>query len=311
MMAQIVDYTALAVLIAAVPAAAWSAWRHRRAAAAGDLSPLWRPFLGVILALVISYYTAIDQERAAMQLLIWLGYLAVFYIARRAPRRWVMTGLRAMGWLVAVVTLTEALATNGRAGSWLMGNPNKAGGLLAVLLPLSSQSLWLLVGWVALLVTNSRGAIVGVLSSALVGRKQRLVVVILVTLLALTALAMMRPGTIANRWGTWREAAGLFLERPLTGWGAGCYPLLAVNEPDHPHADSWPLTVAAEQGLIGLAAWGWLAASVARLALRSESRARLGLLAFAVHNLVDCTLWWWWIGISVMMLLAMLEDTDD
>jgi len=313
MMAQIVDYTALAVLIAAVPVTLWSAWRHRRAAWRSDLSPLWRPFLAVILALVISYYTAIDQERAALQLLVWLGYLAVYYVARRTPHRWVLSALRTTGWLVAGVTLAEALVTNERAGWWLMGNPNKVGGLLAVLLPLSSHSLWMLVGWAALLATESRGAIVGVLSSvAASARKQRLVVAILAVLAVTVVLAMMRPRGTAQRWDYWWEATGLFIERPLTGWGAGCYPLLTVTHgPLHPHAESFPLTVAAEQGLIGLAAWGWLVIGAARLAARSESRARLGLLAFAVHNLVDCTLWWWWIGIAVMMCLSLTEEVRD
>lgn len=312
MTAQIVDYAALAVLIAAIPSAALSAWRHRRALDLVGLSPLWRPFLAVTLALLISYYTALDQARAALQLLTWLAYLAVFYIARRTPRRRVMAALKTAGWLVAGVTLVEALATGGRAGRWLLGNPNKVGGLLAVLLPLSSQSLWLVVGGMALLATESRGAIVGVVSSvAASARKQRLVVSILAVLAVTIALAMMRPGGTAQRWDYWREATGLFIERPLTGWGAGCYPLLtSVHGPLHPHAESLPLTVAAEQGLLGLAAWGWLAFEAARLAWRAKGRARLGLLAFAVHNLVDCTLWWWWIGIAVMMCLSLLEAQD-
>ncbi len=321
MMAQIVDYTALAVLIAAVPSALWSAWRHRRPAGEGDLSPLWPPFLAVTLALLISYYTAIDQERAALQLLTWLAYLAVWYTARRSPRRRVMAVLRGLGWIVATVCLVEVVISGGRAGAWLQGNPNKTGGLLAVLIPLAGGYPWLLAGGAALLATGSRGAVSGVLASVVAsvapGRTrtkdvERVLIFALVVALAGLALwGMYRPSTIVSRLNTWHEALTLFLDRPLTGWGAGCYPHLAINEPLHPHADSWPLTVAAEQGLIGLAAWGWLSLVVARLALRSESRARLGLLAFAVHNLVDCTLWWWWIGISVMMCLSLLEESDD
>ncbi len=324
MMAQKVDLAALAVLIMAVPVALIACglyWRrHGRPDTIERLSPLWRPFLAVTLAQAVCYHSAIDPTLAAAQLLVWLGYLAVFYLARLAPRRWILALLRGLGWIVAIVCLVEMLATGGRAGVWLQNNPNKVGGLLTVLLPLTGNYLWLVVGGAGLLATGSRGAAMGMMASAtanvLPGRKEQdldrlLAFIAVVFLAAITLCGMIRPATIVNRWETWQEAAGLFIERPLTGWGPGCYTRLAVYEPGHPHADNWPLTVAAEMGFVGLAVWCWVAVAVARMAARSPGRARLALVAFGVHNLVDATFWWWWIGIVVMVCLALLDETNN
>lgn len=324
MIAKYVDLAALAVLIAAVPAAliacGWYWWRHGRPATIERLSPLWRGFLVVTMAQIICYYTAIDKMLAAAQLLVWLGYLAVFYLVRLTPRRWTLTALRVLGWVVAVVCLIEFFSTGRRAGVWLQGNPNKVGGLLAVLFPMADVSLWVFVCCAALVATGSRGAVSGVIASVIANvatvRKKciedelALVFIVVVVLVVVILFVVMRPSTIGNRLENWREAVDLFSERPWTGWGPGCYTLLAQNEPQHPHADSWLLTVAAEMGRVGVAAWGWLAVEVYWVAARSPGRARLALVAFAVHNLVDATFWWWWIGIVVMACLALLEDSS-
>ena len=96
----------------------------------------------------------------------------------------------------------------------------------------------------------------------------------------------------------------LFLERPLVGWGPGCYPVVARYEALKDHADNFILTVAAEMGTVGLAAWGWLFVAAGRLVARSKAQARLGLVAWGIHQLVDCTLWWYWPGLCVMVCLA-------
>ena len=127
------------------------------------------------------------------------------------------------------------------------------------------------------------------------------------TICLVIALAVARWATIENRLETWAEAGQLFLERPVVGWGPGSYPLLARADPGRPHADSLLLTIAAEQGLVGLVAWGWLAVWPARAVARSADPARLGLAASAVHNLVDNTTIWYWPGIAVAVTLAIVE----
>ena len=168
-MPGIIDLMAFGVLAAAVPCAAllivYHWWRHGAALAIERLSPLWLPFFVVTVALMVCYRSAIDRELAAWQVLTWIGYLAVYSVTRFIPRRWALAALRGLGWSVAIVCLVEYFTTGGRAGMWLQGNPNKVGGFLAVLVPLTDSWLWLIVGGAGLLATGSRGAFVGVLAS--------------------------------------------------------------------------------------------------------------------------------------------------
>jgi hypothetical protein len=71
-----------------------------------------------------------------------------------------------------------------------------------------------------------------------------------------------------------------------------------------------PMTIAAEQGLVGLAAWGWLLLWAARAVIRSDDPARLGLVAIAVHNLVDATVFWYWPGIATVTALAFCAQKE-
>jgi O-antigen ligase len=115
---------------------------------------------------------------------------------------------------------------------------------------------------------------------------------------------------VANRFGTWREAIELFLQRPLLGWGPGCYTLVAKNEPGHPHADNLLLTVAAEQGVVGLFAWLWLMVAALQMALQSRDPARFSLLGIAIHQLFDNTVFWPWPGMMLMLCLALVAKDD-
>lgn len=309
-MAQAADWAALFVLVSAIVVCPFFLWRHGYQGAIEHLSPLWKPFVAVTLAQVICYHTAIDQSLAATQLLVWMGYMAVYCVVSSVPAQWVRRALSFLGWSVALLCLVEFATTPGvRAGLWFQNNPNQTAGIMAVLVPLLSPSVsWLVVGGAALYVTGSRGALIGVIVALVMATRRVSQAVTFVAIVALVlALALVRLGTLENRFYTWVEAWHFFLDRSAFGWGPGCYMIVAENEPLHPHADNWPLTIAAEMGLVGLAAWGWLVVEVAQLAMRSGDRARLGLVAFAVHNLVDCTLWWWWIGIVVMMCLALLD----
>jgi hypothetical protein len=83
-----------------------------------------------------------------------------------------------------------------------------------------------------------------------------------------------------NRWVWWNEAAGAWSDRPLTGHGAGSFPLLhhqyrqQLLEVRQPH--SVPLQLLAETGLVGaLLALG----GVALLTAGAAGRVRFGLRA--------------------------------
>ena len=67
-----------------------------------------------------------------------------------------------------------------------------------------------------------------------------------------------------NRWVWWEEAVGGFADRPVTGYGAGSFPLVHLryreNRLEVRHAHSVPLEFLAETGLVGaLLALGGLA----------------------------------------------------
>jgi O-Antigen ligase len=89
-----------------------------------------------------------------------------------------------------------------------------------------------------------------------------------------------------NRWVWWNEALGAWSSRPLSGWGAGSFPLLHLRyrhnrlEVLQPH--SVPLEWLAELGLVGaLLALGALA-SLALAGLRHVTALTRGLAAGAV-----------------------------
>jgi O-antigen ligase len=262
------------------------------------------PLLLVLTAMLICDLFAVDWRNSVWRILIWCGYLGVFYLALSVPRRWVGRAATVVGWAVALVCVAEFILTRQRTR--LLGNPNiTAAWLLSLAYLIPSAWPWMLFGVGAILSTGSRGAflaLMGTLGMARIEYANMRVTATILVLVTLCFVVAVRPSTALERLQTWGEALRLFWERPLVGWGPGCYPAVAGLE--HPHADNFILTVAAEMGLVGLAAWGWLLVAVGRLVVRSEARARFGLAAWGIHNLVDDTLWWPWVGIFVMVCLA-------
>lgn len=126
-------------------------------------------------------------------------------------------------------------------------------------------------------------------------------------LVTLAYLATLRPGTVEVRFGLWRIATHLFLQRPLFGSGPGTFGLLA-NEmvatggweqmPGFNHAHNAFFNLAAEAGLGGLLTGLWLLLALLRAGWRGWKNEeengrflRLGALAgvagFMVGNLFD------------------------
>ena len=106
----------------------------------------------------------------------------------------------------------------------------------------------------------------------------------------------VRPATVRVRMEEARAAVAWFVQRPIFGWGPGATPSL-YNDAGIIHFDNGPLTVLAELGLVGLVAYGLLITNVAVKA--KPGPARWGLLAWAVHQLADDTLWWPWVFIAL------------
>jgi O-antigen ligase len=245
--------------------------------------------------------------------------MAVYLVAQVTPRRWIERAAAGVLSVASVVMLLEAFTSGGRVGGLLQGNPNIAAALIVQWSALAHE--WVHCAAALLLIqTGSRGAaiayitawwgrcaqVLGVLRRWTRFRGARSVLAGSYVVLVLLMVAV-RPATIQNRMATWTEAGRLFIARPLVGWGPGSYPVLAQADPGRPHADSLPMTVAAETGVVGLVAWGWLAAWAARAVVRSDDPARWGLVAFAVHNAVDYTLLWYWPGIAVVVALALVR----
>lgn len=171
----------------------------------------------------------------------------------------------------------------------------------------------------------SRGAMLGLAVLPLLFVPWR-VAVASVPLLALVALLAM-PSLVGERFTTlsangpevgtrldiWSAGATMWTEHPLTGVGAGGYPLAyatarvparqylpdTVLEPP-PHAHNIELNLLAEQGVVGLLAWIALLGGVVRLGLRMRRRAGAawalgaagvaGVAGFVVHNQFDLSL---------------------
>ncbi len=125
----------------------------------------------------------------------------------------------------------------------------------------------------------------------------------------------------ANRWVWWKEAAGAFTDRPITGWGAGSFPVvhllyrrdnLSVQQPH-----SVPLQFLAETGIVGallaLGAFLLLTIAAVKTTLRRTGRERLlaaGLLAAAVCYFLHLLYDWDWdipaVTLPALLLLGVL-----
>ncbi|HEV2030269.1 MAG TPA: O-antigen ligase family protein [Candidatus Dormibacteraeota bacterium] len=179
-----------------------------------------------------------------------------------------------------------ALARGWRGGrfmvAWWLGVAVMAGGLVAT--TSRSGGLGALAGCLALLVFSLRGKVAA--AAAVVSTAA------LATALVLIVLSPLRflnddPGQL--RIHLWRDGLHMILARPLTGWGEDTTGLAFGHflsgdwSPgvtfDRLH--SGPLDIAATQGLLGLAAGGWLLVILFRGTWRSRFSGDVGALAAA------------------------------
>lgn len=145
----------------------------------------------------------------------------------------------------------------------------------------------MLLGWVAVALTGSRGAWLGLAGALLwlIARPRWYVWALLVAALA-AGLVLIRPATVGVRLDIYAAAARMIAARPLFGWGIG------APVGGHFHAHNWLLDAWVNGGPLLAAGWGVFLYVIIRLIVGPPgSRARLGLLAVILHGLVDCEIW--------------------
>lgn len=171
--------------------------------------------------------------------------------------------------------------------AWWLGLAVMAGALVAT--TSRSGALGALAGCLALVVFRLRGkwAVLGAAASAAV-----IGVALLVILFSPLRLLNDDPGP--SRLHLWPDAVRMIAARPLTGWGEDATGLvfggfLTGNwAPEVDRAHSGPLDIAATQGLVGLAALGWVIAVWLRGVWRWRFTGSVGALA---AGCVGYTMW--------------------
>jgi hypothetical protein len=175
---------------------------------------------------------------------------------------------------------------------YLMEHPN----IMASQMLLLPFGLWTII---TVLFTQSRGALFG-MAPALILRfipRPWLIWAALAGAALLFLALLIRPDTVFARVTIWNEGLQFFMARPLIGWGTGEY-MISVIDPSSPmnsvarttnmlSAHNALITVAAENGLLGLVPFIGFLISLFRQAAKSSHPARWGLLAFSIQQLFD------------------------
>lgn len=280
------------------------ALRHRAALGVRlgliPLAPVLLFVTAILAGSMLSPYADWARMRA------WLTGVAVYMMCRLLERRHVVLALRWVGGAVAGLTLLDWALSLGQRPTW--ENPNLIGSALLLSIPWGGRAG--LAVFAALLATYSRGAWLGGGAAWVVHQWEHLRHYRALPILAVAALALLvaqRPGTVALRTLAWNDAAAAWTERPLSGWGLGAWPRISRVEPGKDHPDSLPLTMLAETGLSGFAALGVLGAIITLKARRVGGPAAGALLAWGVHQLVDCTLFYTLTISLVAANVALLE----
>jgi hypothetical protein len=156
---------------------------------------------------------------------------------------------------------------------------------------IAAQMLLLPFGvWsVAVIVTQSRGAFLGLVTALIIRYVHgRWLIVAAVIGAVLIGLAIwVRPYTITDRLGILGEGVRCFLAHPLTGIGSGNFRTATTDGTIMYTAHNALITVAAENGLLGLVPLVGLLVSLFKQVSKSTHPARWGLLAFAIQQMVD------------------------
>lgn len=260
--------------------------------------------------------------------------LAAFVIGCRIPRRILKPVMIGAGILLAAFVAADALRIIPTPDVMVTDGEQLLGGLIRrpyVLTHPNLAAAWSLLlpfgAWtvITILFTQSRGALIGILPALVmrfIPRRYMIPAIAAGALLFGGALAL-RPGTALDRLNFWTEGARLFAARPLMGWGSGSYRssllnpgaaaamMNAVTQRTGMHtAHNALITIAAENGLMGLIPFAGLGLGVFSYARRSSSPLKWSVLAFAIQQCFDDQ----WLhpitSIIIGLSLAMLQESS-
>ena len=256
--------------------------------------------------------------------LSYLGLLAstVWLLRERAHRDWLVAGF-VFGTSVACLEAVQQFAAHVPfRPDGNLGNANLLAALVAMAVPLAVERVLrrdaFLFAWAAAVVvlgagwwvTTSRsgafGMLAGCLTLAVLATRGRLVIAAGLASLAVVAVGMAgmlaSPLRVLNndppdlRLHLWADAVRMIAARPLTGWGQEATGLSFGHYLSQDYASlvtfdrvhSGPLDIAATQGVLGLAALGWVLVVLFRAAGRNRLNREVAGLAAA---LVGYTVW--------------------
>jgi O-antigen ligase len=235
--------------------------------------------------------TTPDRDAAFFRLLLLGGAWGVYALIYRYHAH----AERAMPYLAAAAVAVSigSLFVQGLPIGWLWDR-NVTADVLLLLTPWLRGPVMLL-GWVAVALTGSRGAWMGLVGALLwlIWRPRWYVWALVVGALAV-GLVFIRPATAIQRVYIWQNAARLFLERPLIGLGIGATTPIVWDGRvlNLLHAHNILLDALLNGGVFLGVAWAAFLWAVIRLIVGPPgSRARLGLLAVILHGMVDCEIW--------------------
>lgn len=262
-------------------------------------------------------------ESAPMRVSYVLLLAATALLAReRRHRDWLVAGF-VFGTCVASLEGVQQWAVHvAFRPDGNLGNANLLAALIAMAFPLSIQralqrdafvfawaaaAVVLVAGW---WVTTSRSGAFGMLAGAMtlvvLSTRGRLVIAAAAASLSVIVVGMVgllaSPLRVLNndppdlRLHLWADGLRMVAARPLTGWGEDTTGLAFGHFLSQDYASlvtfdrvhSGPLDIAATQGLIGLAALGWVLVVLARAAWRRRFESEVAGLAAA---LVGYTVW--------------------
>jgi O-antigen ligase len=290
------------------------------------------PLLAVVLSAVISTRFSEHSPFGLTLLPRLAGNLAIFLLAARAPKDR-LAELCHWWMLVAVIVAGNGLLRLGSEPEFIstLGNWDFLGTYLAASLVIivSLGGAWSVLGGIivigAMAFCRSRGAWLALGAVGLLwflnfpnrffqGSRTRIVIVVVI----LAGTAFLARPYVLRQWRTdvrpmiWKATLGMITAQPLLGHGLGTYVVVypayrlpeyflrpkATNVTDHAHNEL--LEIAAEQGLIGLAAtlWLWITA--------------IGCGFHACHQSggTDRRILWGMFGAMLVLMLHGLVDVD-